>query len=50
MGGDIYYISIPLIMKLSFIQSTAALSVFVWMSLAIVGGDKVYHGNKEGKS
>jgi uncharacterized membrane protein YfcA len=35
---------------LSFIHSTAALSIFVWMSLAIVGEEKVYYRNKEGKS
>ncbi len=33
-------------MILSFIHNTAALSMFVWLSLYIVGEDKVYLGNK----
>jgi hypothetical protein len=37
-------------MMLSFIHSTSALSIFVWMCLAIVGEDKVYYRNKKGKS
>jgi hypothetical protein len=33
-------------MILSFIHSIAALSIFVWMSLAVVGEERVYFGNK----
>lgn len=32
--------------SLSFIHSIAALSIFVWLSLAVVGEEKVYFGNK----
>lgn len=35
---------------LSFIHSTAALSIFVWISLAIVGEETVYYRNKKGKN
>ncbi|MBC7765159.1 MAG: hypothetical protein H7Y41_01650 [Hyphomonadaceae bacterium] len=31
---------------LNFIQSVAVLSIFVWLSLAVVGEHKVYSGNK----
>jgi hypothetical protein len=31
---------------LSFIHSIAALSIFVWVSLAVVGEERVYYRNK----
>jgi hypothetical protein len=32
-------------LMLSFIHSVAALSIFTWASLAIVGEEKIYHSN-----
>jgi len=33
-------------MLMSFIHSIAALSIFVWVSLAVVGEERVYNKNK----